>query len=117
MCRDKTENSAGLQPGMIIRSKAGHDKLKLYLVMQVMQDRVWLTDGAARPVDKPKLKNLRHVKAIDNEVNRDLLQILQNLGDAGQKNAVIRRRLAHWCEAGHGTANMPDRLVTNKEES
>ncbi|MDW7655687.1 MAG: KOW domain-containing RNA-binding protein [Bacillota bacterium] len=115
MCRDKTDNSTGLQPGMIVRSKAGHDKLRLYLVMQVMHDRVWLTDGAARPVDKPKMKNLRHVKAIDTSVYRDMLQLLQNDGDAGQKNAVIRHLLEHC--AGHRPANTPKSPVSKKEES
>lgn len=117
MCRDKTDNKAGLQPGMIVRSMAGHDKARLYLVLHVMQERVWLADGAVRPVDKPKLKNLRHVKAIDNTVHQDQLHHLQNLGDTGQKNAAIRRLLAMNDRAGHGPADAPESPVTNKEES
>ena len=36
-------------PGMFARSKAGHDKGSLYLLVQVEPEYVYLVDGRQRP--------------------------------------------------------------------
>jgi hypothetical protein len=104
-------------PGMIVQSKAGHDRMNIFLVMQVRQDRVWLTDGSSRPVEKQKKKNIRHVKVFDKRIQSDILQILQDLGDTGQQNAAVRRLLAPCTEqAGRkNTAEAPQASLLEEE--
>ena len=55
----------------LARSKAGHDKGKLFVVTGETPDRVELCDGEGRTLQKPKIKNRIHVQFIthlDNEL-------------------------------------------------
>ena len=47
--------------GMLVYSKAGRDKGKLFLVLAVENDFVYLADGDTRRVTKPKKKKLKHI--------------------------------------------------------
>ena len=47
---------------MFARSKAGHDKGKLYIIMKTEGEYVYLTDGRLRPLSKPKKKKRIHVQ-------------------------------------------------------
>jgi len=52
-----------LTPGQLVRSKAGRDKGKHYLVLKVIdQTRVLLVDGGDRPIKRPKKKNMAHLQ-------------------------------------------------------
>lgn len=52
-----------LTPGQLVRSRAGRDRGKHYLVIQVLDDRyVLLVDGKRRPLDTPKKKNIIHLQ-------------------------------------------------------
>ena len=53
-----------LERGTVVRSLAGRDKDKLLAVMQVSENLVTVCDGKERPVDRPKSKNIRHVKEV-----------------------------------------------------
>ena len=53
-----------LEPGMLARSKAGHDKNCIYVTICVKDEYVYLADGQLRPVCRAKKKNLRHVQTI-----------------------------------------------------
>ena len=57
-----------LERGRVVISLAGRDKGKLLAVMQEEENRVLISDGKERPVDRPKSKNIRHV-----EITRALL--------------------------------------------
>ncbi|MBO8141988.1 MAG: RNA-binding protein [Firmicutes bacterium] len=53
-----------LEPGRLVRSKAGRDAGKLFLVYRVLEDGfVLVIDGDKRPVARPKRKNPRHLEA------------------------------------------------------
>ena len=54
----------GLKQGMFARSKAGHDKDKLYIILKTEGEYVYLTDGNLRPLSKPKRKNQKHIQPI-----------------------------------------------------
>lgn len=78
-----------LEKGMFARSLAGHDKGKLYIVLDAAEDRILLTDGKLRPVEKPKCKNRRHIQP-DHEQS--------GIFDGGishpeEQNAAIRKAL------------------------
>jgi ribosomal protein L14E/L6E/L27E len=48
--------------GCFARSKAGHDKLTLYVVVDFDDEYVWVADGRLKTVDKPKKKKRKHVQ-------------------------------------------------------
>ncbi len=52
------------RPGMLVRSKAGHDKGCIYVIISVKNEYVYLADGALRPLSRMKRKNVRHLQPI-----------------------------------------------------
>ncbi len=52
-----------LQPGQLVRSLAGRDKGKHYLVLRELDHKhVLLVDGRIRSVNRPKKKNKAHLQ-------------------------------------------------------
>lgn len=51
--------------GMLVRSKSGHDKGKLYVISQVEKDYIYIVDGTYRTLEKPKKKRKMHVQVIN----------------------------------------------------
>ena len=79
-----------LTRGMFARSTAGHDKGRLYLVLEVGDRRVLLADGDLRPLEKPKWKNIRHIQP--DHTQSHLPGELQGK-DYGAVNAAIRKAI------------------------
>ena len=52
------------EPGMLVRSKAGHDKNCIYVIISVKNEYVYLADGDLRPLSRMKKKNIRHLQPI-----------------------------------------------------
>ena len=52
------------EPGMLVKSKAGHDKGCIYVIISVKNEYVYLADGALRPLSRMKKKNIRHLQPI-----------------------------------------------------
>ena len=44
------------EAGMLARSKAGHDKAKMYIIKEVDDTYVYLVDGRIRTLGHPKKK-------------------------------------------------------------
>lgn len=58
-----------LKPGQLVRSLAGRDKGKHYLVLRELdQKNVLLVDGRSRPVSRPKKKNKAHLQHYERRV-------------------------------------------------
>ncbi len=53
-----------LEAGMFAKAKAGHDKNCIYVIISVNDEYVYLADGDARPVCRPKRKNRKHIQPI-----------------------------------------------------
>ncbi len=52
-----------LKPGQLVRSLAGRDKGRHYLVLQELDNKyVLVVDGRRRPVARPKTKNKEHLQ-------------------------------------------------------
>lgn len=49
--------------GMVVRSKAGHDKGSFFVIMELLDGFVLLSDGKSRSTQTPKKKNLLHLAA------------------------------------------------------
>ncbi len=50
--------------GMLARSKAGHDKGSLYLIIRTEGEYLYLADGKRRPLANPKKKKYKHIQII-----------------------------------------------------
>lgn len=72
--------------GMLAWSRAGHDCGQLYVIMDVQDEYVFLTDGRLRPLEKPKKKKKKHVQVI-RQIPEELAQLAAN----NVKNEDIRR--------------------------
>ncbi|MBQ5475799.1 MAG: KOW domain-containing RNA-binding protein [Lachnospiraceae bacterium] len=52
--------------GELAKSKSGHDKDKIYVIVREEREYVYLVDGKYRTIDKPKRKNKKHIQMIHN---------------------------------------------------
>ncbi len=50
--------------GMLARSKAGHDKGHVYVIIKEEEAYVYLADGSIRTIERPKKKKKKHVQMI-----------------------------------------------------
>lgn len=55
----------GFERGRLIKSKAGHDKCKLFVIIKAQGEYVYLVDGKTRKLDTPKKKNIKHIQLIN----------------------------------------------------
>jgi len=64
--------------GMLVKSKAGHDKDSIYIVIKEDERFVYLADGQLKSVEHPKKKSIKHVQPIkkikSDELETKLLQ-------------------------------------------
>lgn len=51
--------------GQMAISEAGHDRGKLYVIIEVRDETALLADGLYKTVEKPKKKNIRHVRRMN----------------------------------------------------
>lgn len=63
--------------GWMAVSLAGHDKQKIYIIIEETEDAVVLVDGECRPLAKPKCKKKKHIQVIKKSVDADLTDRLQ----------------------------------------
>lgn len=59
------------------KSKAGHDKTNLYMIVNVENDIVYLSDGKYKTLEKPKKKKRKHIQLI-NRKDKDFLTKVEN---------------------------------------
>lgn len=71
------------EAGMLARSKAGHDKAKMYIIKEVDDTYVYLVDGRIRTLVHPKKE--KHVQIVHGTYN------MKELDDAG-----IRKLIKDW---------------------
>jgi ribosomal protein L14E/L6E/L27E len=71
--------------GMTAWSLAGHDKGKLYVIVKVDEEYVWLSDGRLRPLENPKKKKWKHV-----QVRKQIPEELQHADWNSIKNEEIK---------------------------
>ena len=75
----------------IVRSDAGRDKGKLFVVLDVEGEVLLLADGKTRKVEHPKRKKRRHVLFVSAEKTRLSEKIT---GNVKFTNSELRRTLA-----------------------
>lgn len=50
-----------LKVGMIVKSIAGHDSGRFYVILEIEGNRAKIADGKLRKIEKPKSKNFVHL--------------------------------------------------------
>lgn len=84
-----------LEPGMLVRSKAGHDKDRIYVVIRAEDEYVYVADGDLRPLRHMKRKNVRHLQPV-------LKMRLEGEPDDAAVRSLIRKYIRQG-ETGLGT--------------
>ncbi len=77
----------------IVRSDAGRDKGKLFVVLAVEGEYLLLADGKSRKVESPKRKKRRHVLFVADDVTR-LAEKIKSQEKI--TNSELRRTLATY---------------------
>ncbi|MBQ7944181.1 MAG: KOW domain-containing RNA-binding protein [Lachnospiraceae bacterium] len=80
--------------GYIAYSLAGHDKSRLYFIIEENETWVWLADGKVRTLDNPKRKNKKHIQIIKNV---DEL-MMKSIIDKTATNETIKRAIKLYCK-------------------
>lgn len=62
-----------MRPGLVVRSMAGHDKDRFYVVVKVDEGYAWIADGKERRLAKPKRKNPRHLAPTTTIIEQDTI--------------------------------------------
>lgn len=63
--------------GKFAKSKAGHDKNQIYVILKEDAEYVYLVDGKLKTIEKPKKKKKKHIQIIlkeDENVSNKLKQ-------------------------------------------
>jgi len=77
--------------GKFATSKAGHDKLKVYVIIKEETEYVYLADGIYKTINKPKKKNKKHIQIINKCQDENLTKKLlkkEHVSDEEIKRAI-----------------------------
>ncbi len=62
---------AACKIGEFAKSKAGHDKNEIFIIINIEDEYVYLVDGKSRTLEKPKKKKMKHIQVI-NHIDSEL---------------------------------------------
>ena len=60
-----------IEIGMLAKSKAGHDKAQVYVIVAIEENCVYLADGYLKKLANPKKKKIKHIQVIRQKYNID----------------------------------------------
>lgn len=79
------ESTRDLKIGQLVKSKAGRDKGRVFLICRVLDDQfVLVCDGDLRKLNNPKKKKVKHLMVYNTVLTKfaERLQCNENLDDA-----------------------------------
>jgi ribosomal protein L14E/L6E/L27E len=79
------ESTRDLKIGQLVKSKAGRDKGRVFLICRVLDDQfVLVCDGDLRKLNNPKKKKVKHLMVYNTVLTEfaERLQCNENLDDA-----------------------------------
>lgn len=90
---NREQNSAGdVKVGWLARSKAGHDKDQIYVIVGMEQGSLYVADGRLKTVEDPKRKNPRHLQTI----KLDIKELLPDNSRGPLRNEDIKYALRQY---------------------
>jgi len=85
------ETTSDIKIGQVVKSKAGRDKGKVFVVINIIDDLyVLVVDGDYRKLDNPKKKKIRHLvvyKSVIDEISKSV-ENGDNIDDAFIRKAL-----------------------------
>lgn len=80
-----------IYPGKVVLSTAGRDKDRYFVVLSVLNNFCYISDGKIRKVDMPKKKKIKHLR-----VTEFFLENIANklIEEQTVTNSMIRRAIA-----------------------
>lgn len=63
--------------GLLVRSKAGHDTGKVYIIVESAEEYALACDGRIRTLANPKKKKFKHLQIINREYPIDTMDDVQ----------------------------------------
>lgn len=89
------------KPGMVVVSKKGHDRGRLYLLLALKgENRLLLADGRSRGYVDAKLKNTKHVTGLGQAIEPEALSaILEGQECESECKTQIRKLIEEWAKA------------------
>lgn len=76
--------------GQIIKSKAGRDKNKLFIIIDIKDEYLYVVDGNLRRIENPKKKKKKHIQPMHIVIDSIEDKIIN---DKKLTNADIRKEL------------------------
>ena len=80
----------GIKLGQVVRSRAGRDKDRYFVVVGSIEHYAYIADGKMRKTDRPKKKKVKHL-ARTGIILQDIAEKLEN--DRKVTNAELRKHL------------------------
>lgn len=59
-----------LKIGSFVKSTMGRDKDNIYIVFEIFEKSVALVDGNGKTLDKPKIKNTKHIEVLEGSADK-----------------------------------------------
>lgn len=86
--------------GLLAYSLAGHDKGKIYFIINEERDYLLLVDGETRPLENPKKKNKKHVQIIKRNISEALdgNTVQSDIRLESVTNESIKRTIKLYCK-------------------
>ncbi len=72
----------GLEIGIVVKSLKGRDKEKYFCVVGIDEKSVLICDGKEHKLEKPKQKNLKHLKITQYKLQTETLQVNKHINKA-----------------------------------
>ncbi len=79
--------------GTVVKAKAGRDAGRLFVILSVDGKEAMIADGKTRKLDKPKRKNIRHLRATNTVLQTENLtdkSLRKKLNAAQEENTTNR---------------------------
>ncbi len=93
------DTTAGLQKGQVVKSKAGRDKSRVFVIVDIIDDSfVLIADGDLRKLSSPKKKKIKHLV-----VYNTVLEEFANMLKSNEKinDATVRKLLEPFLTNKH----------------
>lgn len=89
------ETTSDIKIGQVVKSKAGRDKNKIFVVTKIVDESsVLLVDGKCRKLENPKKKKIKHLS-----VYKSILDsVSEKIANNNINNAYVRKELAPFNE-------------------
>lgn len=79
--------------GHFAKSKAGHDKGHLYIIVREETEYVYVADGEAKLLSQPKKKNKKHIQIAYNRTDQELRNRLLTETKGAVRDEEVKRAI------------------------